>query len=140
MGARSGCAEELVIYLDASALVKLVMPEPESAALFAGLSHRPEIVSSELSRVEVLRALARVGAPLRTRQRAQRVLERVALVKLHGAVLERAATLAPSTLRTLDALHLSTALELTPAPEMWTYDERLAAASRAAGLRVVAPA
>jgi predicted nucleic acid-binding protein len=128
-----------VIYLDASALVKLVMPEPESAALFAHLANDPDLVSSELSRVELLRSLARAEAPPRAHQRAHRVLERIALVRLHDSILQRAATLAPTALRTLDALHLATALEMTPGPEMLTYDRRLAGASRAAGLRVAAP-
>ena len=128
-----------MIYLDASALVKLVAAEPESAALLAYLADRPERVSSTLSRVEMLRALARAGAPARARQRALRVLARVALVRLDESILERASTLRPTALRTLDALHLATALEVAPTVEMVTYDERLAEASRASGLRVAAP-
>jgi predicted nucleic acid-binding protein len=128
-----------MIYLDASALVKLVAVEPESAALLAYLADRPERVSSAVSRVEVLRALARAGATARARQRAVLVLARVALVRLDDSILERAGTLDPAALRTLDALHLATALEVAPAPEMVTYDERLAEASRSAGLSVAAP-
>ncbi|HUP24505.1 MAG TPA: PIN domain-containing protein [Thermoanaerobaculia bacterium] len=115
------------------------MPEPESAALFAHLASVPDLVSSELSRVEVLRTLTRAEAPARVHQRAHRVLERIALVRLHDSILQRAATLGPTALGTRDALHLATALEMTPGPEMLTYDLRLAGASRAAGLRVAAP-
>ena len=129
-----------LFYLDSSALVKLVAREPETPALLSLLEPRPEVVSSALARVEVLRAVARAGRTSDTLARAEAVLSRVVLVAMDGEILDGAASLQPVALRSLDAIHLATALILHPEADMFvSYDERLNAAATVAGLRVVTP-
>lgn len=125
-------------YLDSSALVKLARPEPESAALRSYLRRRQALVSSALARTEVHRALLPAG-PLAV-QRGLLVLRKVDLVRVGTPILEAAGALAPTELRSLDAIHLATALQLGESLSRFVaYDERLAEAARAAGLHVVAP-
>ena len=129
-----------MVYLDSSALVKLVVTEPESTALLQYLRDHPERVSSALARVEVCRALRRTGAPEAALQRADQVLARIALVAMDEPLLRAAATLPPRGLRSLDALHLATALSLDDLVAVVTYDQRLDAAAARAGLAVASPA
>ena len=123
-------------FLDSSALVKLVRPEPETEALrgYLATPRRPMLIS-ELAVTEVTRAARRVGldpAP---------ALAECDVVLLHSEHLERAAELEPPTLRTLDAIHLATALSLGDDVDVFVvYDERLAAAATAHGLDTVSPA
>jgi len=128
-----------VAYLDASAVVKLVVPEPESAALAAAIRSRwPYALASEILAVEVHRAAMRAGgeAPVRAVQRMQAV----ALLPLTIAVRDQAQRLGPPELRALDALHLATALSVSDhIGALLTYDARLATAARAAGLTVESP-
>jgi uncharacterized protein len=127
-----------VVYLDSSALVKLVIVEPESAALRRYLGGEPERASCALARVEVLRAVRVHGASALTR--ARRLLQRLNLVQIDEELLEAAATLDPRVLRSLDAVHLASAQlfgeELTA---IVTYDRRMAAAAALVDLRVAAP-
>lgn len=129
-----------MIYLDSSALVKLLREEPESAALRRYLSGHPQRASSALARVEVFRALNRENALPALHRPAEQMLGSLALLPLDEPVLEEAASLLPRTLRTLDALHLATALSLDGLDALVTYDGRLGTASAAAGLRVASPA
>jgi uncharacterized protein len=130
-----------VIALDSSALVKLVLDEPESAALETWLSSPAplSVTASDLVRVEVVRAVTRAapaGVP-----RARTLLAGLDLVPITPDLLEVAADLGPPSLRSLDALHLATALSLGSALDAFVvYDERLAQAATDAGLPVVAPA
>lgn len=129
-----------MLYLDASAIVKLVAPEPESAALLAYLRSHPDVVCSALARVEVLRAVRRLQSAQRLAQRAEAVLDTITLVAIDDAILTAAANQMPSTLRSLDAIHLATALQVREDLEaMVVYDERLADAANDAGLTVEAP-
>ncbi len=122
----------LPVYLDTSAIVKLVVPEPESDALVWALEQWPDRVSSAVASVEVHRALRRARASRTVRKRADRVLSAIVLIRVDDLVLQRAAALADPALRSLDALHLATALSLGDDPDAFvTYDARLArAASR----------
>lgn len=129
-----------LVYLDSSALVKLVVAEPETSALLAFLAGWPDRVSSALARVEVLRAAKRVGAGLAVRRRATRVLARVALVRIDEPVLAAAARVGPPELRTLDAVHLATARSLDGLAGIVTYDTRLARAAARVRLKVWSPA
>jgi predicted nucleic acid-binding protein len=117
-----------MVYLDASALVKLVVAEPESGALRRYLGDEPERASCALARVEVLRAVRGHGSAALTR--ARRVLQRLHLVQVDDELLESAASLDPRVLRSLDALHLAAAQlfggELTA---VVTYDRRMSAAA-----------
>ena len=129
-----------MIYLDSSALMKLVRHEAETDALRQWLDLRREqpVVSSELGRVEVLRAARRVGGPVLAEARA--VVGDLDLVPLDRAVQDVACDIGDPLLRTLDALHLASALllgnELTA---FVAYDRRLADGAQAAGLSVATP-
>lgn len=126
-------------YLDSSALVKLAVLEPETARLEAHLASREGLVTSVLAVVECGRAARRAGSR-RVLQRMDEVLQAVYLIELGGLLLERAATLQPGAMRSLDAVHLATALSVEdPDLELITYDGRMADAARANGLRVAQP-
>lgn len=128
-----------LLYLDSSALVKLVLPEPETGALTELLSGWPERVSSALSRVEVLRAVRRAGAQKPTYDRAENVVARIGLVAIDEKVLSAAARLDPPDLRSLDAIHLATALSVPELGGMVSYDARLAEAVKRSGIPALAP-
>ncbi|MGC9963637.1 MAG: type II toxin-antitoxin system VapC family toxin [Acidimicrobiales bacterium] len=129
------------LYLDSSALVKLVQREAESEALRRFLRrHRADrLVTSALARVEVLRAVL-TGGPAALAQ-ARRQLSRLDQVLLSTELLDRAATLAPNVqLRSLDAIHLA-AVQLV-GPELRavvTYDRRMADAAKDLGFAVEGP-
>jgi predicted nucleic acid-binding protein len=128
------------VYLDASAIVKLVVAEPQSGALADALQGWPDWLSSALAEVEVYRALWRVGAPRAVHARAEEVLSGLVLVHIDGPVLSRASSFKDHSLRALDAIHLATALSIGDAPEAFiTYDARLAAAARRQRLDVRHP-
>jgi predicted nucleic acid-binding protein len=125
-------------YLDSSAIVKLVVAEAESSALRAHLEQSGRPVSSALATTEVGRSLHRHGAAFM--ERGADVLHRIELVRISERVLERAASLQPSELRSLDAIHLATVGQLgDDVSEIVTYDDRMAAAASALGWVVRAP-
>ena len=127
------------LYLDSSAVVKLVFEESETAALEAFLINRPVRVSSSLARIEVMRAARSVGDGLVSRH-ANQVLAAITLIAPDAALLADAADLDPISLRALDAIHLATAVALVPDIDgIVVYDLRLADAARQAGLTVWAP-
>jgi predicted nucleic acid-binding protein len=129
------------LYLDSSALVKLVQREPESAALRRFLRrHRDDRrVTSALARVEVVRAVS--GGGPGAMAHARRQLSRVDQVGLDRDLLDAAATLALGTvLRSLDAMHLACAGTLgADLRTLITYDERMRDAATTIGLVVEAP-
>ena len=127
-----------IVYLDSSALVKLVVREAESSDLEAFLAQRPARVSCALARTEVLRAVRAQGpeAVLKARQ----LLQDVDLVRLTSRLLDAAAEVDPPRVRTLDAIHLAAAQTLgAELDELVTYDGRMARAAEALGFTVVAP-
>ena len=127
-----------MVYLDSSAIVKLVIEEPESTALRRYLASRPNRASCGLAKVEVLRAVRPHGA--RAVIRARQVLRRLDLVRLDDDLMEDAATLDAAVLRSLDAVHLAAARvfgdELTA---VVTYDLRMSSAGTALNLPVDSP-
>lgn len=130
-----------MVYLDSSAVVKLVVSEPESGALRRFLAAHEERVASGLVRVEVLRALRRThGGSRATLRRAEQVLEGIALIAVDEPILRDAAAVGPDRLRSLDAVHLATALSLDELEALVTYDARLGAAAAQAGVDVASPA
>lgn len=130
---------ERATYVDSSALVKLAVREPESAALRRYLRRRRPLVSSALARTEVVRALLPFGSD--AARRGRDVLARVDLLRVNDRVLDAAGLLAPADLRSLDAIHLASAEQFgTDLRAFVTYDERLANAAADRGLRVVQPA
>lgn len=123
-------------YFDSSAIVKLGRPETESLALIDYLDERqPSALTSILADVEVRRVLEslRAGGADPGDQ-----LRGFFLIDLSRDVRDLAAKVAPG-LRSLDAIHVATALSLGVDLDFVTYDDRLAAAARAAGLRVLQP-
>lgn len=126
-------------YADASALVKLVLREPESDALRHYLAALPEPATSRLALVEVHRAFRRLGEDPEVDSMLA-VWDRTIFIELDASIAESAAEIGPPTLRSLDAVHLASALALADELEAFvTYDARLADAARSAGLTVVAP-
>ena len=142
-----------MIYLDASAIVALVMPEPgpsgtQTAALDTWLTDiGDEPVTSQLAITEVSRAIVRSGRPEAAAQVAQlgglalRAGSReIRALPATTDVFVAAGRLRPPTWRSLDAIHLATALALGPALRtLVTYDVRQADAARSLGLTVHAP-
>jgi predicted nucleic acid-binding protein len=128
---------EPVVYLDSSALVKLVVHEPESAALRSHLRSTASRVSSALARVEVVRAVVPHGPGATAR--ARQVLEATSLLALDDALLDAAGVLDLAGLRSLDAIHLASARALGLTTTVLTYDARMAQAAARLGLRVSAP-
>jgi len=129
-----------VIYIDTSALVKLLFDEPESAALTDWLTLRTDIpkVSSDLSTVELLRTCQRIDESLVAD--ARRLLEGVDLVPIDHVIVEQAAILIPRELRNLDAIHLASALSLNrDLTDFVAYDVHLCSAAVKAGLPVMSP-
>jgi predicted nucleic acid-binding protein len=129
-----------MIYLDSSALVKLALTEPESAALAGWLAERAghPLVSSALHRAEVPRAvwLAEPGAL----PRSYRVMRRVAQVTLSAEVLDNSATLPPRGLGPAQAIHLASALAVKrDLTAFVAYDQHLLDAAAEAGLPVASP-
>ncbi len=133
---------QTILYLDSSALVKLVVREAESDALFDFVQGYSRLASSLLSVVEVHRAVRRLPKEYRAAQaRAVRVLAGIERVELSIDLVSAAAELDPPPLRTLDAIQLATALAFgAEIAGMVVYDRRLTDAARDAGLTVFAPA
>jgi hypothetical protein len=128
-----------VFYLDTSAAAKLVVSERGSTALRRWVSVRDDLLfSSDLLRTELLGATRRVAPEQMVQARA--VLESLILLTLSTAVCERAAWLEPEGLRSLDALHLATALGVgDDLHGLVTYDRQLARGAAALGIEVFAP-
>lgn len=130
----------LCVYLDTSALVKLVRPEAESKALFAELSRWQRRVSSALARVELVRTLRRADADARELRRGEAVLERLDLIRMDEDLLRAAANLRDKQLRSLDAIHLATALSIgRDLGASIIFDAHFRAAAEGEGLTVLAP-
>lgn len=128
----------MATYLDSSAIVKLAVREPESLALRRYLRTRRPLVSSALARTEILRALLPAGDE--AVKRGREVLQRLDLVRVNDRILNAAGLLLPSELRSLDAIHLATVQQLADdLKALVTYDDRMAAAARQLGYRIVQP-
>jgi predicted nucleic acid-binding protein len=122
-----------VLHLDSSAIIKLVVSEPEPSQLVDVVRVDPEVTSSALAWTEVVRAVRRAA-------RKKTVLEGIALVPIDDGIIRGAADLAPPTIRTLDAIHLATVIRVgDELASIVTYDLRLAEAAGAAGLQVLRP-
>ena len=130
---------ERATYIDSSALVKLAVREPESAALRRYLARRRPLVSSALARTEVVRALLPLGPD--AIRRGRDVLARVDLIRINDRVLDAAGLLVPLELPSLDAIHLASAGQFgSDLRALVTYDERLATAAASLGFQVIQPA
>lgn len=131
------------VYVDSSALLKRTLIEPESGALEDALARTVEnegaLVSSSLAWIEVSRALRRSGETDQVVNAAiEDALSGIAQRPITADVVSLARRIGPSALRSLDAVHLATAI-LLDADVVMTYDDRLAAAAQYNGLAVSAP-
>ncbi len=125
-------------YLDTSAIVKLVLEEPETPAMAQWFVEATYAVTSQVGVVETRRAAGRRPHDAEHRERVLRDLE---VLEFTPAVAAAAAAVQPSSIRTLDAIHLASALAIAPDLDAFiTYDDRLAEAARSLGLPVVRPA
>ena len=130
---------ESVWYVDSSAIVKLVAIEPETPALSGFLARRHPLVSSALATTEVHRAVLPLGE--RFLRQATDVLARFELVRVSNEVLEDAGRLEPTSLPSLDAIHLATAeLFGSTLGGLVSYDRRMSDAALSYGWSVHAPA
>jgi predicted nucleic acid-binding protein len=130
---------ESVWYVDSSAIVKLVAIEAETSVLSEFLAPRQPLVSSGLASTEVRRAVLPLGD--RFLRQARDVLARFELVRVSDEVLEDAGRLEPTSLRSLDAIHLATAaLFGSTLGGVVSYDRRMRNAALSYGWSVHAPA
>jgi uncharacterized protein len=130
-----------LIYLDSSALVKLVLSEPESTALAGWLAERADmpLASSIVHRTEVSRAVWRADPS--QLPRSYRQMRGVEIIALSRAIAESAGTVTPHGLRSMDAIHLASALAIRNDLDAFVaYDKRLLAAAQDAGLPTASPA
>jgi predicted nucleic acid-binding protein len=126
------------VYLDCSAIVKLVVREPETDALLGFLAPGRLQVTSAVARVEVLRAVRRHGRTATAR--ARRLLDSLSLLVLDDALLDHAAAIDGGELRSLDAIHIASAQQLEGELQaLVTYDQRVLTAAQALGLPVNQP-
>lgn len=127
-----------VAYLDTSAVGRVLLGEPDTAAILKALGEFDRRVSSRVLRIELMR----LGLRENRRAEAESLLAAIGLVPLTDDLLARAETVDPDSVATLDALHLVTALGLAAdgmLDAVFTYDRRLAAGARHHGLTVLAP-
>ncbi|MCF4121937.1 type II toxin-antitoxin system VapC family toxin [Antribacter sp. KLBMP9083] len=128
-------------YFDTAALVKLVVWEPESAGLRAWIREQDGAtltVTCDLSRTELLRTIARKDPEAMAD--ARHLIRSLTIGEVSQDTFAAASRLGPPELRSLDAIHLASALELGDALDAFvTYDKRLAEAATMLGLPVVAP-
>jgi predicted nucleic acid-binding protein len=127
------------VYLDTSALGRIVLDEPDSAAIGAALAEYEAVVSSRLLRIELHRVGLRTGI---AREEIETWLAGVSLVPMDDAILSAAEAVSPASVATLDAIHLATALQLAAKGHValiMTFDARLAEGARQHGLAVIAP-
>lgn len=125
-----------LVYADTSALGALLVAQPETRALVAWLDQTPaSLVSSDLLEAELRRMAVREGCD---QAKVSAILDGISLAALDRAVYRSAGILPMPHLRTLDALHLESAMRLD-VDAILTYDHRLGEAAESAGLDVIAP-
>lgn len=128
----------MAFYLDTSAFLKLLVTEAESPAMRAWFTTDHSCWSSQILVTEALRAGQRLGLDL---DAVNQALDAVSLVLPSATTFHSAGTVLPLALRSLDALHVASAMELGRDLEaVVAYDGRLIESARAAGLAVVSPA
>jgi len=126
------------VYVDTSALGRLLLAEPEADAIRGVLAEHDAWWSSELLVVELRRLAAREGL----QPEAEEYLEAFRLVTIDSASLQRASRLEPMVVRSLDAIHLEAAVQLREGGQVSgvvTYDQQLSSGCAHHGLSVHAP-
>jgi predicted nucleic acid-binding protein len=127
------------VYLDTSAVGRLLLGESGAPAILRALGAFEQLVASRLMRIELRRLAMRTGRVVE----ADQLLAGVAFIPLDGDILAAAETIPPVTVATLDAVHLASAVRLSRAGRLdavMTYDARLADGAREHGLSVLSPA
>lgn len=130
------------VYMDSSAIVRVVVQEPGWEELGRYLREHPIRAVSRVATVEVARAIARVPGLDRAEvaARVKSAFQRLTLIEFDAVVAAAAAQLRPMTLRSLDAIHLASALELgEDLVALITYDTRLMEAAKDLQLPTAAP-
>lgn len=139
MSATDPRADEHRLYADASALVKLLLREPETRALNDYLGDpRPQLTTSRLAVVEVTRAVTIARPEPDALDNAARLFRACVLLEVTGTILHQAAALSSDRLRSLDAIHLASIVRLD-AHEVLAYDRRLTREARRLGYPVAHP-
>jgi predicted nucleic acid-binding protein len=126
------------LYLDTSVLGRVLLDEPDTAAIRRELGRFERHISSRLTRVE----LRRLGLLKDMLEHVDELLAGSVLIPLDETILTAAETIAPSAVRTLDAIHLATAVRLAGAGQLdalMTYDKQLAVGAREHGITVLSP-
>jgi predicted nucleic acid-binding protein len=118
--------------------VKLVIEEPESEALARQLASGQTLATSRIAVVEVARATALANPAPEVRQETAALLDSCLLVEVTPTLLGAVAALTSRSVRTLDAVHLASALRIE-ADQVIAYDHRLLAAAKASSLDVASP-
>jgi predicted nucleic acid-binding protein len=127
------------VYLDTSALGRVMLDEPDGDAIGAALAAFDAVVSSRLLRIELHRLGLRAGI---ASEEIEGWLAGIAIVPMDDAILAAAEAVPPASVATLDAIHLATALRLAAkghVASIMTFDARLAEGARAHGLDVIMP-
>jgi predicted nucleic acid-binding protein len=132
-----------VIYMDTSALTKLLVAEAETPDLHAWLTTQSDqgehTVTSALGRVELMRAVARQEEP-GLPERARYLLDGLDILPITDAVIALAESIGPATLRSLDAIHLASASQIRhELTSFVTYDHRLLEGCREVGFDTQSP-
>ena len=129
-----------ILYLDSSALVKLILIEAESIPLLRLLLAWPYRITSQIGFVEVHRAIRRASEDEKVLRCLEEVLATIHFMDVHMNILAEASLLQPKALRSLDAIHLASAVTLKPELGAFvTYDRNLADAARDLDIRVLSP-
>lgn len=126
------------VYVDTSVFGRVMLEEPDKKAIRRDLARFDQSVASRLLRVELRRVARREDVV----EAAERILDDVLLIPMDEGVLAAAETISPTTVGTLDAIHLATAVRLSKAGELdalMTYDKRLADGAREHGITVLSP-
>ena len=126
------------VYIDTSALGRVLLDEPDKSAIKNALDSFDRVIASRLLRIE----LRRVGLKRGLLDRAESLLADISLIPLEDQILTATETLTPASVGTLDAIHLATAVRLAKAGKlnaMMTYDMGLAAGAREHGIPVLSP-
>ncbi|GAA1655594.1 type II toxin-antitoxin system VapC family toxin [Fodinicola feengrottensis] len=127
----------MITYLDASAILRLIIPHEWTEHLNAHLRRQPQLGTSVIGMVETQRTLMR-GATEEQMAWGDRLLREFQEIAVTDEVARTASAIPSRSLRTLDALHVASAI-VAGASQLVTYDKTMAAAARAVGLRVVSP-
>jgi predicted nucleic acid-binding protein len=126
------------VYLDTSALGRVLLDEPDTPAIRRALDRFNQHVSSRLLRVELHRLGRREGMS----DYVDGLLSGKLLIPIDDEILTAAETITPTTVGTLDAIHLATTVQLAKAGELdavMTYDKQLAEGAREHGITVISP-